>query len=53
MDRLAGKVKERVELSGDPDAPVNPFSGLTTEDLKAIARAQLEKESNLSKGLAT
>ncbi len=44
MNRLAGKVKERVEVSGDPDAPLSPYSSLTLEDLKAVARAQLEKE---------
>lgn len=44
MDRVAGKVKERVELSEDPDAPLSPYSALTVEDLKAVARAQLEKE---------
>lgn len=44
MDRVAGKVKERVELSGDPDAPVNPYTALSVDELKAVARAQLEKE---------
>lgn len=44
MDRVAGKVKERVEVSGDPDAPSNPFQFLSIEELKAIARSQLEKE---------
>lgn len=44
MDRVAGKVKERVELSSDPDAPLNPMSSVTLEELKAIARAQLDKE---------
>lgn len=45
MDRVAGKVKERVELSGDPDAPPNPFQFVTVEELKAVARAQLAKEA--------
>ncbi len=44
MDRLAGKVKERVEVSQDPDAPVNPLAQLSLEYLEAVARAQLEKE---------
>ncbi len=44
MDRVAGKVKEHVELSGDPNNPVNPYAALNIEELKAIARAQLEKE---------
>lgn len=43
MDRLAGKVKERLEVSEDPDS-VNPFRGLTPEHLVAIAMAQLDKQ---------
>lgn len=43
-NRMLGKPKERVELSGDEDNPVSPFSGLTLEHLQAVARAQLEKE---------
>lgn len=44
-DRIGGKVKESIELSEDPDAPVNPLRALTVEELKAVARAQLEKEA--------
>ncbi len=43
-DRVGGKPKESLELSEDPDAPVNPLRSLTVEELKAVARAQLEKE---------
>ncbi len=44
-DRVGGKPKESLELSEDPDAPVNPLRSLSVEDLQAIARAQREKES--------
>ncbi len=43
-DRVGGKPKEQVELSQDPDAPLNPLAPLTLEELKAVARAQLDKE---------
>jgi hypothetical protein len=43
-DRVGGKPKDRVELSEDPDSPLSPHGQLTIEELKAIARAQLEKE---------
>ncbi len=44
MDRLAGKPREHIELSQDPDAPLNPLAPLTLDELKAVARAQLDKE---------
>lgn len=44
MDRVAGKVKEQVELSQDPSAPINAYAQVTVDELKAVARAQLEKE---------
>ena len=47
MDRTLGKVKEMLELSQDPDASLNPHTQVTIEELKAIARAQLEKEKSL------
>ena len=40
-------LKEMLELSQDPDAPLNPHTQVTIEELKAIARAQLEKEKSL------
>lgn len=42
-DRIGGKPKERIELSEDPDAPLSREM-LSLEELKAVARAQLEKE---------
>lgn len=47
-DRMFGKVKEHLELSEDPDAPLNPHTQVTIEELKAIARAQLEREKTES-----
>ena len=44
-DRIGGKVKEHVELSGDPDAPVSALPGLSLQELQAIARAQLAAEA--------
>ncbi len=41
-----GKPKEHIELSQDPDAPVNHRTALTLEELQAIARSQLEKEKS-------
>lgn len=46
-DRVGGKVKEHIELSEDPDAPVSNHSALSLDDLKAVARFQLEKERAL------
>ncbi len=46
MDRVGGKPKEHIELSEDPDAPVNHRIALTLEELQAIARSQLEKEKS-------
>lgn len=48
-DRVAGKPKEHVELTVDADSAVNLLGGLTVEELKAVARAQVEKELNTLK----
>lgn len=40
-----GKPKDSLELSQDPDAPVNEFAKLTHEQLEAIALHQMEKMS--------
>jgi hypothetical protein len=45
LDRTGYKPTDKLELSADPDAPPNPFPALSLEELKAIARAQLEKDS--------
>ncbi len=42
MDRVAGKVKEHVEISSDQDTPAH--MRLSIEEIKANARFQLEKE---------
>ena len=44
LDRNGHKPTDKLELSEDPDSPVNPLRSLTVEELKAVARAQLEKE---------
>ncbi len=41
MDRLAGKVKERVELSGDPDSPLT--TGLPSDMLTDFANWRVER----------
>lgn len=40
MDRVAGKVKESLEVSGDPDSPIAALAGLTASQLLAIARGE-------------
>lgn len=40
MDRVAGKVKESLEVSGDPDSPIAALAGLTAAQLLAIARGE-------------
>lgn len=43
LDRNGHRPIDKLELSQDPDAPVTHAS-LSIEELKAVARAQLEKE---------
>ena len=42
-DRVLGKVKEQVELSQDPDNPVNALTAFGPEDLAAFALWRIEK----------
>lgn len=47
LDRNGHRPIDKLELSQDPDAPLSPHEPLTLHELKAIARAQLEKEKSL------
>ncbi len=49
FNRVAGKPKEQLELSIDPDAPAMALKPLTTEELQALARAQLALEAENKK----
>ncbi len=46
LDRNGFKPTDSLRLSEDPDAPLSPHSALTLEELKAVGRAQLQRESD-------